>query len=185
MTTTDPSPRDGRKRGRTVVDDPPQFDDPEKRRRIHRAKKELGRVVRALPEDVRFDLMAYSDEVNPWQGSMVVATAKNKKEAVEFVEDIEAEGLTATDDALEEAFSDLEVDTIYLITDGAPTHQGTRKRGKLPPDSRKIIEEIHRRTRHLNFLRDVRIFCLGFRSAEEGFLKKLARDNRGRYVRIR
>ena len=37
----------------------------------------------------------------------------------------------------------------------------------------------------LNFLRGVRIFTLGFEGAEENFLKKLAADNSGSYVRIR
>ena len=40
-------------------------------------------------------------------------------------------------------------------------------------------------TRARNYLRGVRIFTLGFEDAEEDFLKKLADENQGRYLRIR
>ena len=54
----------------------------------------------------------------------------------------------------------------------------------LPEDALEIIGQIHERVKELNFLRDVRIFTLGFREAHEDFLKKLAADNSGKYVRI-
>jgi hypothetical protein len=56
--------------------------------------------------------------------------------------------------------------------------------GEKPEDSDQLIAEIHKRTEVLNFLRHVRIFSLGFQGAEENFLKKLSKDNWGRYVRI-
>ena len=96
--------------------------------------------------------------------------------------DIGADGITITDLALEEAFADLGVDTIYLITDGAPTHVGSR--GGFPEDAEELIKSIHRSTKAINFLRGVRIFTLGFRGAEEEFLKKLSRDHSGKYVRV-
>ena len=46
---------------------------------------------------------------------------------------------------------------------------------------RRILAE----TRAVNHLRGIRIFTLGFVDAEEEFLKKLAEENNGRYVRIR
>lgn len=190
MLTTDPRPpgEPDPDRGRTVVGDPSASPDAalrmRERQRMFRAKKELARVVRALPSDVRFNIITFSSSVRPWQKSMVPATAARKESAREFIEDLKAEGITVTDHALEEAFSDLEVDTIYLITDGAPTHVGSRGPGK-PPDSDAIIRAIHRRVEELNFLRGVRIFTLGFRGAEEEFLEKLSSDNWGRYVRIK
>jgi hypothetical protein len=38
--------------------------------------------------------------------------------------------------------------------------------------------------KELNFLRDVRVFTLGFRGAKEEFLKQLSREHGGRYVAI-
>ena len=171
---------------RTVVGDaakkgPPK--PPEERRRITRAKKELVRVVNALPSDVRFNLVTYSTDVDPWQEAMVKSSKGNKTGAGKYVEELRAEGVTVTDLALEEAFSDLSLDTIYLVTDGAPTHVGSSGRGD-PEDSAQIVREIHNRMKELNFLRDVRIFTLGFKGAKEEFLKKLSEDHGGRYVAI-
>lgn len=154
------------------------------RRRITRAKKELTRVVNALPEDVRFNIIAFSSEVYAWKKGMVKTSSPTKKVATEFIADLRAEGITVTDMAMEEAFADLDADTIYLITDGAPTHVGNQGPGK-PPDSDQLIAAIHARTQELNFLRNVRIFTLGFKGAEEEFLKKLSRDNFGRYKAIK
>ncbi len=152
------------------------------RQRIVRAKKELAKVVKALPEDVNFNIIAFSSAVDPWLDELVRARSGNKKKALKFIDSLEADGITITDLALEEAFADLGVDTIYLITDGAPTHVGSR--GGFPEDAEELIKSIHRRTKAINFLRGVRIFTLGFRGAEEEFLKKLSRDHAGKYVRV-
>ena len=188
MLSTDPAPRGSTEanRRRTVVGDavkkgPPK--PPEERRRITRAKKELIRVVKALPSDIRFNLVTYSSDVDPWQEAMVKSSKGNKTEAGKYVDELRAEGVTVTDLALEEAFSDLSLDTIYLVTDGAPTHVGSSGRAD-PEDSAQIVEEIHKRMKELNFLRDVRIFTLGFRGAKEEFLKQLSREHGGRYVAI-
>ncbi|MBN1442929.1 MAG: VWA domain-containing protein [Planctomycetes bacterium] len=193
MVIPDPPPADDLAQGpsgRTVVGDPRRraMDEEmrESRRRIRRAKKELTRVVRSLPDDVRFNLIAYSSDVRPWKKLMVRATKEAKEAAAKFIEELEAEGITVTDMAIEEAFTDLDIDTIYLLTDGAPTHVGgTTDSSSLPPDARDLIEKIHGRVAELNFLRGVRIFCLGFRGAEEKFLEKLSVDHGGQYVRIR
>ena len=115
---------------------------------------------------------------------MVAASDANKKDAAHYVEGLKADGITVTDLALEEAFSDPTVDTIYLVTDGAPTHVGNSVPGQLPDDSPHLIREIHERVGELNFLRGVRIFTLGFKEANEEFLQKLAGENAGTYVAI-
>ena len=188
MLSTDPAPRGSSEaaRKRTVVGGPINRGPPkppEERRRITRAKKELIRVVKALPSDIRFNLVSYSSDVDPWQEAMVKSSKGNKQEAGKYVDELSAEGVTVTDLALEEAFSDLSLDTIYLVTDGAPTHVGSSGRGD-PSDSAQIVKEIHKRMKELNFLRDVRIFTLGFKGAKEAFLKQLSQEHGGRYVAI-
>jgi hypothetical protein len=190
MTKTDPRPAGevDPDQGKTVVDDPsrpgrkkgPSPD----RQRMVRAKKELSNVVRSLAEDIRFNIVTYSSDVNTWKKSMVFATAANKKSAVEYVDGLAAEGLTFTDEAMEVAFSDLEADTVYLVTDGAPTHVESTTARKAP-DTDELVEQILKRVEELNFLRGVRVYTLGFEGAEEEFLKNLASKNSGTYTRIR
>lgn len=152
------------------------------RQRIVRAKKELSKVVKALPEGVSFNIISFSSGVESWADSLVQAVPKNKKKALRFIDSMVASGITVMDFALEEAFTDLSVDTIYLITDGAPTHIGSQ--GGIPSDAPELMKSILRRMKVINFLRGVRIFTLGFRGAEEEFLKDLSAAHSGKYVRI-
>ena len=55
----------------------------------------------------------------------------------------------------------------------------------MPVDAASLMKRILEDTRAINHLRGVRIFTLGFIGAEEEFLETLAKDNHGRYVRIR
>ncbi|MCI0651774.1 MAG: VWA domain-containing protein [Planctomycetes bacterium] len=153
------------------------------RKRILRAKREVTRAIRSLPEDRNFNLIVYSTKVKSWSEKLVAATAKNKDAVAEFIEAIVPEGVTVTDDALLAAFEDPSIDTIYLVTDGAPTHVGTSGPG-LPPDAKELMDRIVKDTAARNYLRGVRLFALGFKEAEEEFLKKLAKENDGLYRRI-
>ncbi len=183
MTTTDPLPLDGGPRPRSVRTKDGVIID-ENRERIFRAKEELVRVIRDLPDDKSFNIIAYSSDVKPWQGNLVPADAARKRQAIDFVEGLKADGITVTDLALEYAFEDPIVDTIYLITDGAPTHQGSVGPG-LPSDAPRLIKEILARVKVLNFRRGVRIFTLGFPGAEEEFLRTLSQEHNGKYRPIR
>lgn len=157
----------------------------ESRRRIRRAKAELVKVINGLPEDRRFNVITFSTDVTAWKDAMVTADAKGKKSAVEFVEGLKATGITVTDDALARAFEDPMVDTIYLITDGAPTHVGSQGRPGLPSDARRIMQQILGDVRAWNYLRQVRIFTLGFEGAYIEFLKQLSREHFGEYHTIK
>lgn len=196
MTSRDPLPpgaeREQAERPRTIVVDRSKAEKrnpnepPPERERMLRAKKELASVVRALPSDVHFNIVDYSSDVRRWKPGLEPASDAGKKSALAYIEALKAEGITVTDSALETAFADLSADTIYLITDGAPTHVGNTTPGPgLPEDSLQLIGEIQERVREINFLRGVRIFTLGFEGAHEKFLQELAAENNGSYVSIR
>ncbi len=172
--------------GRTWVGDKDPLEEEmlQDRKRILRAKKELMKVVRSLPEGRRFNLIIYSNETTPWKDLLVDVSPKAKAEAEKFIDQIKAHGVTFTDEALRTALEDPSVDTVYLITDGAPTHMGSRGKD-LPPDAKQLMSDILSETKASNYLRGVRIFTLGFEGAEEGFLKQLAEEHDGKYVRIR
>lgn len=120
--------------------------------------------------------------------------------AVKFVKGFRADGLTHTDEALEKAFQDMGIDTIVLLSDGAPMRQDN-------PNSTELQEKILKRVKDLNASRKVRIDTFGFEddgkypkhvgappgagasggadSAMVEFLKKLAQQNGGEYHPIK
>jgi len=157
--------------------------------RMDRSKRELIATIRRLRKDVRFNIVPFSSPapftIQPWKPSLVAATSVAKAEAKDFIEGLIAAGSTATDRALEMAFDDRSMDTIYLISDGVPTHDGSTA-GAVPPDTERLVKEIHARVGQLNFLRDVRIFTLGFPQVQRGylFLEELARAHGGKFIKI-
>lgn len=156
----------------------------EKRRRIHRAKRELKTVIKGLGASRTFNVVAFSTDVTPWKPALVGVDRESRASASDFVSALKATGITVTDEALLFALTDPAVDTVYLITDGAPTHIGMQG-SDIPPDSRELMAKIIAVTQARNYLRGVRIFTLGFEGAEEEFLQELADQNLGKYVRIR
>jgi len=159
----------------------------EERKRIYRVKKELIKTIKTLNRDVKFNIIAFRDGVEVWKKSLVEANEGNRNDAISWVEKLKADGLTWTDDALREAFKDKEVDTIILLTDGAPTHVG----GDAKPewdghqDSRVLIAEILDWVRKENQFRKITIHTLGFITANFEFLKKLSAENNGKFEEIK
>ena len=130
------------------------------RERLFRAKKQLTRALKKLPRSARFNVIAYSNRVFSWQKTLQPATRAKLASAVAFVNGLKANEATHTDDALEHAFKDLRIDTIILLSDGAPV-----KRGKGTRDDRSsgLIDEILTWVRNVNAGRRVRIDTFGFR----------------------
>ena len=90
--------------------------------RITMLKIELAYVVhRVLSEDAKFNIITFAQEVQKWKKSLTRATDKNREAATEFVKGMQAIGGTNTYAALEEAFKDKKVDTIYFLSDGNPS----------------------------------------------------------------
>jgi molecular chaperone GrpE (heat shock protein) len=151
-----------------------------RRTRIYRAKKELKKLIKQLPEDVRFNIVAFSKTVRIWSNSgLKDANPANRDSARKFVDSFEAETTTWTDDAIEAAFKNLEADTIYLLSDGSPTHNGDPA-----VDSDELIKEIFDFVRKENRIRKIKINTLGFVGANRPFMQKLAHENGGEYKDI-
>ncbi|GIW72098.1 MAG: hypothetical protein KatS3mg102_1640 [Planctomycetota bacterium] len=172
---------------------------PPERVRMNRLQKELKQVLEGLGPEVRFNLIAFSDALRRWNKALVPASPENIAAAKQWVERLRADGGTYTGTALREALEDPEVDTIYLLSDGAPMKYGEERL-----DAR-YREEILTETARRNRFRRVRIHCLGFDG--EGiwpkahgprppslakqktgdfirFMQQLARDNGGEYRSI-
>jgi hypothetical protein len=146
--------------------------------RIDILKIELAHVVlNMLPDDAKFNLVTYSGLVRPWKKSLAKASKSNRKAALDFVKKMEPLGMTNTYGALETAFTDKSVDTIYFLSDGYPTT------GKCVQP-----EEILAAVRRWNAGRNVTIHTIGlivgkYKNEEHGrlktFLQNLAAQNGG------
>ena len=82
---------------------------------------ELARALRALPPTARFDLVPYSKQPAPWRGELVDATPKNVERAVKAFRGCGLKGVGDLWGALESVLVDPEVDTVVILTDGAPS----------------------------------------------------------------
>lgn len=86
---------------------------------------ELRRVLEALPEDARFNLLPFVDEPQRWQKSLESANKKSVAKALKYFEGNHANGKGNYWDAMMLALEDPDVDTLMILGDGAPSG-GTR-----------------------------------------------------------
>ena len=150
---------------------------PASRMRLERVKKELVKMIQELPDDAKFNILAFSTEVLPWtSGSELVAvTEQMKMKAVKFVQGLTYEQYTSIDYALEQAFAHREATAFYVLSDGTPY----RDREPLPKEP--ILETV----RLENKTRKVRIVTFGFsEEADKDFLKRLAKQNDGTFTSV-
>ncbi|MGE4619428.1 MAG: VWA domain-containing protein [Planctomycetota bacterium] len=152
--------------------------------RIEIARKQLQRVIEVgLDSKSRFSVISFSEDVVRFSPKLVKAKGASLRKALDFIGDLKAGGETNTYGALEMAFSDREVDTIYLLSDGSPT-VGKETSASL------ILDSIQSWNRY----RGTRIHCIGLFAGDapnqdearaQEFLGKLAQRNYGRYTEIR
>ncbi|TAJ19106.1 MAG: VWA domain-containing protein [Planctomycetota bacterium] len=95
--------------------------------RLDHARKKLVAAIQNLSPETQYNVIVFSTSATAWRRGVLV-TGKNAKEkqptagqAAEWLEKLRAGGGTNLYGALELAFADSEVDTIYLLTDGEPT----------------------------------------------------------------
>lgn len=90
--------------------------------RIEVAKRELERCVLGLDASALFNIITFSSDVDRWiDGSLAAANEKNRNEAKAFAGKLKAGGGTNLFGAVKEAFKDLDVDTIFILSDGEPS----------------------------------------------------------------
>jgi hypothetical protein len=144
-----------------------------KKRKIDYARENLKRVLTKLPKRMNFNIITFSSTAKPWNESLVPNSDENRTAARMYLDDLEPSGATNIFDTLVLALGDEDVDTIYLLSDGAPT-TGTYV------DNPRILEEIRR----LNLFRKVKINTIGFNLKGEAqeLMRDLADQNFGAFV---
>ena len=119
------------------------------------------------------NIIVYETGVKPTFDELRKARKKTKQEALESIAKFKPRGGTNIHDALELAFQDPEVDTVYLLTDGQPSA------GRITD-----IDELADAVRRWNYSRQIVIhgIAVGQKSA---LLKRLAEESGGEYVLAR
>jgi len=139
--------------------------------RLGEAKAELEKVLRALPKETRVNLIFFSSRVDPWQPRLA-PIGPNLATALAAVDALKAGGETNIHDSIEKALEDAEVDTIYLLSDGAPST------GKFT-----VAADVLREVRRMNLTRQVAIHAISL--GRSGFMKQLAAENSGQYQEVK
>ena len=156
--------------------------------RLARMKKELCATVEKLDKDARFNILGFNSKLFPWKSRLAQATEAAKADAIEFVKKMKAQAYTNTDDALKVSFTDKNVDSIFLLSDGVPL----RKEHK-DQMSDAFIQGILDWVSQINRFRRVVIHTFGFEAIgrEPGgdrcvkFLTELAKQNDGEFHNIK
>ena len=138
--------------------------------RLELAKSELRIAIEKLRPGTFFNLIRFDTATHLYKDKPVRLSKKSVKEGRRFIDGLRPGGGTNIYDSLEQVLSAGDVDTIFFLSDGAPS-AGTFV------DPSRILEEILL----LNEESQVTIhtIALGFTSA---FMESLAEQNRGNYI---
>jgi uncharacterized protein YegL len=138
--------------------------------KIEETKKALKYIVNALNAEDRFGILQFNTDVDAFKSALRPANVENKREAMSFIDDLEARGGTNIGDALHMGASMLnEVSTrpayVVMMTDGEPTVGET--------NVNKLLEGITTK-------RDLRVFDFGVGyDVNTRLLNKLAEMHHG------
>ncbi|HEX5136755.1 MAG TPA: VIT domain-containing protein [Planctomycetota bacterium] len=119
--------------------------------KLKQAQRALKHGIGLLRERDRFRILAFSTEVRPFREAWLPASAANKKLATEWVDQLDAVGGTAIDDALGMALASGDPERLTLVvflTDGLPSV------GEVDP--KRIVANVKARNKAA-----MRVFCFG------------------------
>jgi Mg-chelatase subunit ChlD len=133
----------------------------------------LVRVVEALPATHLVNLIAYETQVEALWDELQKLDPDNREKLLKTARGLPLGGGTNIFDALERAFADPKVDTIYLLTDGQPSAGRVRA-------TDDILEEVRR----WNRTRQIVVHCIGL-GIDSDLLKRLAKETGGSYKYVR
>jgi len=158
--------------------------------RMEHARRELTKVLKAMDEQSRFNIVFFDQKIRVWAEGLPKATKRNKQLAIRAVNGVVARGGTDSYGALELAFKRFRgIDTIYFLSDGVPSV------GKSIVQER-ILERVWR----WNRLRGVRVHTVAllvgdplnpFRRNDENkpeaarFMRILAEETGGTFMDVR
>jgi hypothetical protein len=132
-------------------------------------KQQIIGLLKSFRGKALFNLISYADEVKPFKRKLTRNSRGNLKAAAKYLDGLKAKGETNLYDALMLTLSDSEVDTIFLLSDGAP-NRGARI------EARDILEGIQLANR----FRKVRINTIQIGDPSP-LMEAIAKSNGGQY----
>ncbi len=144
-----------------------------KRTRLGEAKRQLSNVVQEMAKNTKFNLVFFDHGTKKLFKVVADADRASRAEALERIEKTKAGGGTNVFAALQSAFADPDIDTIYLLSDGYPSA------GEIQ-DANALADEVAR----WNRTRQVRIHCIAI-GADSGLLRRLAEESGGKYAHFK
>lgn len=145
--------------------------------KIEQLKEAFSTIIGELPEQDRFNIIVFNDEIQQYSPSLLPATEDNRNIAVRYINSITAEGTTNINAAMLTAlhmfnYSEERLPVIVMLTDGLPT-EGVTNTGAIRSNVLDANEA------------EVSIFTLGFgNDVDFDFLTAMAFENNGVAVKI-
>ena len=140
--------------------------------RMEVAKRELTKCLEGLEPASLFNIVTFSDGVTPWSDTINEHSTDTLEEAKGFVSRLGPGGGTNLYGAVQLAFEDPDVDTIFVLSDGEPTSGDVT-------DPFTIREDVAA----WNENRGGKINCIAIGGSLQ-VLEWLAEDHDGNYVKI-
>lgn len=138
--------------------------------RIELARSELVGAIEKLSKSTRFNIVRFSSGFTSLSPKLLKLNRKTRRKALEFARGLGAGGGTNIYDSLESVLKAGEVDTIFLLSDGAPSA------GKYT-DTTRILEEVKR----MNAVSQVTIHTISI-GYDSPFMRRLAEENDGNAI---
>ncbi|KAH3861547.1 hypothetical protein DPMN_024479, partial [Dreissena polymorpha] len=135
-------------------------------------KKELASLVweQLYRQGCRFNLIRFSGNCEKWNERIQPATQENCHSAIKWASTLKASGNTCTLEALQLAFEDIEIDSVYLLTDGKPD-----------TSTSLVLRQVAENTKNMIPINTISFNCND--STANSFLQLLATETSGRYHR--
>jgi HEAT repeat protein len=141
--------------------------------KIANARKALAEVLNGLPDGTEFNVIAFSTEPRSWRADLQKKNKQNVGDALDFVNRTDVGGWTNVYDSLARAIAMQSVDTVVLLSDGAPS-----------VGEYEYFSRIRHHVRLLNRTRKVAVSAVALETNDDAkrFLKELAKDTGGEFV---
>ncbi|MEE9392164.1 MAG: VWA domain-containing protein [Planctomycetota bacterium] len=141
--------------------------------RLRQAKIELKKVLDSLSSHNEFAIIAFSKDTIAYDAKLRPAKDRWLGRAKRWVDGLQADGGTNFFAGIKQALAIPNVDTIFVLSDGAPSVGDVTSKAS-------ILEFVqsYNRFRHIR----IHTIGIGLAASEREFLSKLAGENRGRVV---